>query len=82
MVEGLALVPNSLVLPHHDTFGKGWAARLREQLPDVTLIGIDEQTGALNDGEHGSWNVYGAGTVTLYRAGRLETHGPGRAFSL
>ena len=36
VVEGLALVPNSLVLPHHDTFGKGWAARLREQVPDVT----------------------------------------------
>ena len=54
VVEGLALVPNSLVLPHHDTFGKGWAARLREQVPDVTLIGIDEQTGTLNDGEHKS----------------------------
>ena len=82
VVEGLALVPNSLVLPHHDTFGKGWAARLREQVPDVTLIGIDEQTGMLNDGEHKSWNVYGAGTVTLYRAGRRETHGPEQAFSL
>ena len=82
VVEGLALVPNSLVLPHHDTFGKAWAARLRDQVPDVTLIGIDEQTGTLNDGEHKSWNVYGAGTVTLYRAGRLETYQPGQAFSL
>jgi cyanophycinase len=82
VVEGLALVPSSLVLPHHDTFGKGWAARLREQVPDVTLIGIDEETGMLNDGEHKSWNVYGAGTVTLYRAGRLETHEPGQTFSL
>jgi cyanophycinase len=82
VVEGLALVPNSLVLPHHDTFGKDWATRLREQIPDVTLIGIDEQTGMLNDGAHRSWNVYGAGTVTLYREGRLETHEPGQAFSL
>jgi len=82
VVEGLALVPNSLLLPHHDAFGKGWAARLQEQVPDVTLIGIDEQTGTLNDGGHGSWNVYGAGTVTLYRAGRLETYEPGHAFSL
>src|SRR5262249_42780687 len=31
---------------------------------------------------HKSWNVYGAGTVTLYRAGRRETHEPGRAFTL
>jgi cyanophycinase len=28
IVDGLNLVPNSLVLPHHDTFGKGWAPRL------------------------------------------------------
>ena len=82
IVDGLNLVPNSLVLPHHDTFGKGWAPRLVRQIPDVTLIGIDEQTGMLNDGDHDSWNAYGAGTVTLYREGRVETHTPGKAFSL
>ena len=82
IVDGLNLVPNSLVLPHHDTFGKGWAPRLAREMPDVTLIGIDEQTGMLNDGDHDSWNVYGAGTVTLYRGGRIETHTPGKAFSL
>jgi cyanophycinase len=82
IVDGLNLVPNSLVLPHHDTFGKGWAPRLIRQIPDVTLIGIDEQTGMLNDGDHDSWNAYGAGTVTLYREGRVETHTPGKAFSL
>ena len=41
IVDGLNLVPNSLVLPHHDTFGQGWAPRLVRQIPDVTLIGID-----------------------------------------
>ena len=82
IVDGLNLVPNSLVLPHHDTFGKGWAPRLLREIPDVTLIGIDEQTGMLNDGDHNSWNAYGAGTVTLYRGGRVETHPPGKAFSL
>ena len=82
IVDGLNLVPNSLVLPHHDTFGKGWAPRLVREIPDVTLIGIDEQTGMLNDGDHDSWNAYGAGTVTLYREGRVETHTPGKTFSL
>ena len=82
VVDGLDLVPNSLVLPHYNTFGKDWAPRLMKQIPDVTLIGIDEQTGMLNDGGHNSWNVYGAGTVTLHRAGRVETHEPGKAFSL
>src|SRR5512145_694790 len=30
VIEGLNLVPNSLVLPHHNTFGKSWASRLLE----------------------------------------------------
>jgi cyanophycinase len=54
--KGLGLLPNSLVLPHHDTFGKSWAPKLQKLLPAVTLIGIDEQTGMLNDGAQ-SWTV-------------------------
>lgn len=80
--EGLNLVSNSLVLPHHNTFGKGWAPRLSKQIPNVTLIGIDEQTGMLNDGENGTWNVYGAGEVTLYRSGEVETYQAGKTFSI
>ncbi|MEO5888590.1 MAG: Type 1 glutamine amidotransferase-like domain-containing protein [Anaerolineales bacterium] len=80
--EGLNLVPNSLVLPHHDTFGKSWAPRLAQKIPDVTLIGIDEQTGMIDDAENKSWNVHGRGDVTLYRAGAAELHPTGKAFSL
>lgn len=82
VVDGLNLIPNSLVLPHHNTFGKNWAPRLTKQIPNVMLIGIDEQTGMLNDAENSSWNVYGAGAVTLYRAGRVETYETGKAFSV
>jgi cyanophycinase len=80
--EGLNLVSNSLVLPHHNAFGKNWAPRLMKQIPDVTLIGIDEQTGMLNDGKNRLWNVYGAGEVTLYREGRVETYQAGKTFPL
>ena len=80
--EGLNFVPNSLVLPHHNTFGKSWAPRLLKQVPDVTLIGIDEQTGMINDGEGGMWTVHGAGEVTLYRADRVETYKAGKPFSV
>ena len=80
--EGLNLVSNSLVLPHHNTFGKGWAPRLLKQIPNVTLLGIDEQTGMLNDGENGKWNVYGAGEVTVYREGRVEAYKAGMTFSV
>ncbi|HCI78176.1 MAG TPA: hypothetical protein DHW02_00630 [Ktedonobacter sp.] len=71
VVEGLRLVPNACVLPHHNTFGKGWASRLSTLLPDATLIGIDEGTGMIDDstGSESEWHVYGKGVVTLYHNG-------------
>jgi len=78
---GLNLVPNSLVLPHHNTFGKNWAPNLLKKIPNVTLIGIDEQTGMLNNGENNTWNIYGGGGVTLYRNGASETFSARDAFS-
>ncbi|HSG42281.1 MAG TPA: Type 1 glutamine amidotransferase-like domain-containing protein [Anaerolineales bacterium] len=80
--EGLNLVPNSLVLPHHNTFGKNWAPRLTKKIPEVALLGIDEQTGMIDDVEDGMWNVYGAGDVVLYRNGGVETYKAGESFSI
>ncbi len=82
VVDGLNLVANSLVLPHHDTFGKNWAPRLTKEIPNVTLLGIDEQTGMIDDGENHSWNVYGRGGVTLYRNQSAEKYPAGKGFSL
>ena len=79
---GLGLVPHSCVLPHHNTFGKGWAARLAAQLPGVVLLGIDERTGMLDDGPDGAWRVYGQGRITLYRAGQAATYPAGQTFML
>ena len=79
--DGLNLVPKSLVLPHHNAFGKSWAPRLVEQIPSVTLIGVDEQTGMINAGGDGLWTVHGAGEATLYRGGRVETYQAGMALS-
>ena len=81
VVKGLNLVPNSLVLPHHNTFGKSWAPQLTKQVPDVTLIGIDEQTGMLDDGA-GTWTVYGRGGVTYYRNNQVEIYEAGKSFSV
>ena len=82
VVEGLNLVPNSLVLPHHNSFGKNWAPRLTKEIPSVTLLGIDERTGMIDDGENGMWNVYGAGEVVLYRNGEVERYKEGESFSV
>ena len=81
VVEGLNLVPNSLVLPHHNTFGKNWAPQLIKELPNVTLIGIDEQTGILDGGAQ-TWTAYGRGNVTLYRNQKTERYEAGNVFSV
>ena len=70
VVEGLNFVPNTCVLPHHNTFGKRWATQLSKLLPNAVLLGIDEQTGMLDDGgDKTGWRVYGRGAVTIYRKG-------------
>src|SRR5947209_2457758 len=83
VVEGLELVPNACVLPHHNTFGKGWAPRLSRLLPDAVLLGIDERTGMLDDGDEDrkvGWHVYGQGAVTLYRRGQSKVYRAGESF--
>jgi cyanophycinase len=80
VVDGLNLLPNSIVLPHHNTFGKSWASRLLE-ISKATLVGIDEQTGMLDDGAQ-AWTVYGRGSVTLYRNHKIEIYEAGKAFSV
>jgi cyanophycinase len=80
LLQGLNLIPNACVLPHHNTFGQRWTPQLTELLPDTTLIGIDEQTGMLS--VQGGWMVHGAGQVTLYRNGRAEVRKKGVPFDL
>ena len=80
VVEGLNLVPNALVMPHHNTFGKSWASRLLE-LTGVTLIGVDEETGMIDNGA-ATWAVHGAGDVTLYRNQKVEIYEAGKSFSV
>jgi cyanophycinase len=78
--EGLNIIPKSLVLPHHDTFGKGWAPQLTREMPDIGLLGIDEQTAMLDDGAGRVWGVYGAGSVTVYQNGGVLRYVRGESF--
>ena len=82
IVEGLNFLPGTCFLPHHNTFGQGWAAQLAKLLPEQVLIGVDEQTGILNDGKDGAWHVYGKGAATIYRSGKPAVYVPGQAFHL
>ena len=79
---GLNFVPNTCFLPHHNTFGKNWASRLAAALPGVILVGVDEQTGMIDDAPNGLWNVYGRDGVTLYRDGKASVYHPGESFEI
>jgi cyanophycinase len=80
--EGLGLIHGACVIPHHDTFGQSWVSPLQELLPGIVLAGIDEQTGMLNDGLRGHWQVYGKSTVTLHRGRNKIIFAPGQPFDL
>jgi cyanophycinase len=82
LLPGLNLLENICILPHHNRFGKSWASKLRSMLPQATLLGIDEQTGTINDASAGAWTVYGVGAVTLYRGKQIEVHARGEQFRL
>jgi cyanophycinase len=76
---GLGLIPGACILPHHDTYGSEWAARVAAQIPEAVLIGIDEETGIIDE-TPGQWHVYGKGGVTLYRNGTKTSHPSGESF--
>jgi cyanophycinase len=80
VLRGLNLIPSACVLPHHNNFGKSWAKQLIPLLPNVTLIGIDERTGMINNVD-GMWHVYGAGEVTLYQGGQVRGYAQSEKFS-
>ena len=82
LAEGLNLIHEACVIPHYDTFGKGWLSHLMTSLPEHAMIGVDEETGMIDDGADGTWNIYGKGAVTLCRTGEVRTHHPGEPFSL
>ncbi len=75
--SGFDLLPNACIVPHHDAFGRAWVPRLAALLPGARLIGIDEQTGMIDDDAGGRWNVHGKGTVTVYTDGQAKTFRPG-----
>lgn len=80
LLRGLNLVSNACVLPHHNNFGRGWAGHLKESLPKVVLLGIDESTGMISSPD-GTWQVYGAGGVTIYAGEQVQRHENNAVFS-
>jgi len=69
MINGLDWLAQTIVAPHFDRpwFSRKWLDR--DFLPaESTLIGIDERT-TLAQNKNGTWEVFGHGSVTLYKQG-------------
>lgn len=60
-VPALGLVPRTAVLPHYATMGSRWS--VQDQPAELTLLGLDERTAAVWDGE--GWHAAGEGAVTV-----------------
>jgi cyanophycinase len=65
-LPGFKLLPGIAVGPHFDAAPPEITSQLMGMLPPgATMVGIDEKTGLL--GQDGTWEVVGAGRVTLIR---------------
>lgn len=82
LLEGLNLLPDTCVLPHFKDFGRRWAETLRAELPEAILLGLEEGTAMIDDGEQGKWTVYGGGRLTLLRPDARRIFTPGESFEL
>src|SRR3989454_5394149 len=61
--DALSVVPETAVLPHFDTFGNRWVESAQRELPEVTLLGVDERSAAM--WFDGAWHAAGPGAVTV-----------------
>jgi cyanophycinase len=73
-VPALGLLPGVAVIPHFERFGSRWQV---DGLPAGTaLLGIDERTAAIWDGQR--WLALGAGGVTVITASGRDRFEPGQ----
>ena len=78
--KGIGILNDTILIPHHDTFGRSWRPEYFDKISDIRCIGIDEQTGMMNQADLDQWTVYGKGNVTLYDKASIVTYGAGQTF--
>ncbi len=77
-VRAMGIVAGIVVIPHFDRIAASFGLERFQQLlalvpPDLTLVGIDEDTALVRDAqpEHGHrWHVLGRQSVVLFHAGQ------------
>ena len=78
----LGLLAETAVLPHYETFGHRWAASALERAPTpgTVLLGLDERSAAVWDGE--AWTARGPGSVTVIRGEARKAYPSGARIEL
>ncbi len=67
--DALDLLADAAVLPHYSEYGKSWLPAARKALgPQAWLLGLDEQTALVHDGQ--TWKVMGPGEVHVLQGDR------------
>jgi cyanophycinase len=78
--EGLGLLPQIAVLPHHARLAAAW--KVEEMTgslsPGMTLVGIDEATALVGP----PWEVAGKGNVAVYESNGTRVYTPAQAVNL
>lgn len=73
--DALDVVPKTAVLPHYETFGHRWTESAQRELAGVRLLGLDERTAAVWDGE---WHAAGPGAVTVIKGKKTARYESGQ----
>lgn len=80
ITRGFGVLKDAILIPHHDTFGGSWHSFYFDKVSDIRCIGIDEQTGMINETGNHRWTVYGKGKVTLYLKESIISYKTGESF--
>jgi hypothetical protein len=46
------------------------------------IVGVDEQTGLIDEGMEGEWTVFGKGMATVYKSEKPKAYRSGETFFL
>jgi cyanophycinase len=78
--KGIGILKNTILIPHYDTFGRSWHPGYIDKISYARYVGIDEQTGMINQADRHQWTVHGKGKVTVYDNTSIVTYGAGQTF--
>ncbi len=79
-IDALNIVPNVVVIPHHQQSKRAAIQALQRKM-NLAILGIDEATACISE-DLQQWTVAGAGSVTVYLEDGITRYAADRLFAL